>query len=58
VDVALMGLGTKDLDRVLAWIMLAFCAAAAAGVIYLLCRHHNRERKARSHAAHRGHKKH
>ena len=58
MDVALIGLGTKDMDAVMAWLMLAFCAAAAAGVVYLLCRHHHCQRKARRHPNHPSHKKH
>lgn len=47
MDVALISLGTKDLDRVLAWIMFALVGAAAAGVIFLWARHGRRRRKAR-----------
>ena len=53
MDVALIGLGTKDIDTVLAWIMFIGVAAGAATVLFLLGRHHHHKRKAkkRAHAA-------
>jgi len=54
VDVALIGLGTKDIDTVLAWIMFSGVALAAGLVLYLLGRHHHRRRKAKKHARRAG----
>ena len=39
MDVALIGLGTKDVDSILAWIMFAGVALGAGLVLYLLGRH-------------------
>jgi membrane protein DedA with SNARE-associated domain len=50
VDIALVSLGTKNMDTVLAMIMFACVALAAAAVLFLLGRHHHRKRKARKHA--------
>lgn len=50
MGIALLGFGAKDLDQILAWIMFALVAAAASGVIFLLCRHSHACRKARKHA--------
>jgi hypothetical protein len=50
VDVALIGLGTKDIDTILAWIMFTGVALAAGLVLYLLGRHHHHRRKAKKHA--------
>jgi hypothetical protein len=47
VDLALVPLGTKSVDSVLAIIMFAFTGLAAATVFYLLGRHQHRQRKAR-----------
>lgn len=55
MDIALIGFGAKDMDQVLAWIMLALVAAAAGGVIFLLCRHSHACRKAKKHAQHSKH---
>lgn len=54
MDVALIGLGTKDIDTVLAWIMFSGVALAAGLVLYLLGRHHHRRRKAKKHARRAG----
>ncbi|MFI5345031.1 MAG: hypothetical protein ACHQ51_01535 [Elusimicrobiota bacterium] len=53
MDVALIGLGTKDIDTVLAWIMFTGVALAAGLVLYLLGRHHQRKRKAKKNHAHK-----
>lgn len=50
MNIALLGFGDKDLDRVLAWIMFALVGAAACGVIYLLGRHQHACRQARKRA--------
>ena len=47
MDIARISLGTKDLDTVLACLMLAGVALAAATVLFLLGRHHHGRRKAR-----------
>lgn len=47
MDLALLPFGTKSLDSILAWIMLAGVAVAAAAVCFLLGRHHHHQRKAR-----------
>ena len=50
MDIALVSLGTKSLDSILAWIMFAGVAAAAAALFFLFGRHQNRKRKARRQA--------
>jgi membrane protein DedA with SNARE-associated domain len=50
MDAALVNLGTKSMDSVLAWVMFAGVAAAAAAVLFLLGRHGHRKRKARKQA--------
>jgi hypothetical protein len=50
VDIALVSLGTKSVDSVLAVVMLAGTALAAAALFYLLGRHQQRKRKARKQA--------
>ena len=50
MDIALVSLGTKNGDDLLAWIMFAGVALAAAAVFFLLGRHHHRKRKARKKA--------
>lgn len=52
MDIALLGFGAKDVNQILAWIMFALVAAAAGGVIFLLCRHSHACRKAKKHANH------
>ena len=54
MDIALVSLGTKDMDTVLAMIMFAGVALAAAAVLFLLGRHQHRKRKARKHAKNLG----
>ena len=46
-DIALVGLGTKDVDTILAWIMFAGVALATGAVLYLLGRHNHRQHKAK-----------
>ncbi len=53
MDLALLPFGTKSLDSILAWIMLAGVALAAAAVVYLLGRHHYHKRKTRKRRAKR-----
>lgn len=50
MDVALVSLGTKSMDTVLAMLMLAFVAVAAGALCFLFGRHQHRKRKARKHA--------
>ena len=50
MDVALVSLGTKNLDSILAWIMFAGVALAAAAVFFLFGRHLRHKRKARKQA--------
>ena len=50
MDIALVNLGTKSMDTVLAMLMFAFVAVAAGAVCFLLGRHQHRKRKARKHA--------
>jgi hypothetical protein len=48
-NIAIVGFGAKDLDSYLALAMFVLVGAAAAGVLFLLARHHHRCRKARKH---------
>ena len=50
MDIALVSLGTKSMDSVLAWFMFAGVAVAAGTLFFLYGRHHHRKRKARKHA--------
>lgn len=50
MDLALVSLGTKSMDSVLAWIMFAGVALAAGALFFLYGRHHHRKRKARKRA--------
>ncbi len=47
MDIALVNLGTKSIDSVLAFFMFAGVAFAAAALFFLFGRHQNRKRKAR-----------
>jgi hypothetical protein len=47
VDIALVSLGTKSIDSVLAFFMFAGVALAATALFFLFGRHQNRRRKAR-----------
>jgi hypothetical protein len=47
VDIALISLGTKSVDSILAFVMFAGVAIAATAVVFLLGRHQHRKRKAR-----------
>ena len=50
MDIALVSLGTKSMDTVLAWIMFAGVGLAAGALFFLYGRHHHRKRKARKRA--------
>ncbi len=50
MDIALVNLGTKSMDTVLAFFMFAGVALAAAALFFLFGRHQHRKRKARKHA--------
>lgn len=52
MGIALLGFGSKDMDQLLAMVMFVLVAAAAGGVIVLLCRHSHSCRKAKKHADH------
>ena len=52
MDVALVQLGTKSVDSILAIVMFTGTALAAAAVFFLLGRHTHRKRKARKQAKH------
>lgn len=55
MDIALVSLGTKSVDSLLAWIMFAGVAVAATAVCFLLGRHQHQKHKARKHAKSRAH---
>jgi uncharacterized membrane protein len=50
VDIALVSLGTKTMDTVLAMLMFAGVAVAAGALFFLFGRDQHRKRKARKHA--------
>ena len=54
MDIALVSLGTKSMDTILAWIMFGGVAAAAAVLFFLYGRHQHRKRKARKAAKNHG----
>ena len=56
MDIALVSLGTKSMDTILAMIMFIGVGLAAATVCFLYGRHHHRRRKARKQA--KNHAKH
>jgi hypothetical protein len=50
VDIALVQLGTKSVDSVLAAVMFIGTGLAAATLFFFMGRHQHRKRKARKHA--------
>ena len=54
MDIALVNLGTKSLDTVLAMLMFAGVAVAAGALFFLFGRHQHRKRKARKLAKNHG----
>lgn len=52
MNIALVPQGVRDLDSVLAFLMLAGVVVATCAALYFLGRHHHRERKAKRHARH------
>jgi len=53
MNITLIPREVRDMDSVLAVLMMIGVVIGVCVVVYLLCRHHHHERKAKKHAHHK-----